>query len=96
MKYFCCLILPSAYFRSINPQCISRGLSSDSFIYIIVHYFLYYTKISLQCENLTKPVCLTDVTCASLKRNGGIWLKLYGIVSFILWIDLYLFIISTG
>jgi len=30
---------------------------------------------------------LTDVTCAFLKINGGILLKLHGIVSFIHWID---------
>jgi len=39
-------------------------------------FLLPQTKISLQCTNLTKLVCLTDVTCAFLKINGGIWSKL--------------------
>jgi len=33
---------------------------------------------------------LTDVTCAFLKITEGIWLKLYGIVSFIHCIDFFL------
>jgi len=48
-------------------------------------------KISLQCINLTKSVCPTDVTFEFLKINGRIRLKLYSIVSFIQWIDFYLY-----
>jgi len=47
-------------------------------------------KISVQCIKLTKPVCLTNVTSAFLKINGGIWLKLYCIVRFVHWTDLFL------
>jgi len=36
----------------------------------------------------TKPVCLIDVTCAFPKITRSIWLKLYGIVSSIHWMDL--------
>jgi len=46
------------------------------------------TKISLQCIKPTKPVCLTDITCAFRKKivfKWGIWLKLRGIVSFIVY-----------
>jgi len=45
------------------------------------------TKISLECIKLTKLVCLTD---AFLKINKGICLTLYGIVSFMHWIDHFL------
>jgi len=48
------------------------------------------TKVSLHCIKLIKPACLTDVTCVFLKINRVIWLKLYSIVSFIHWIDLFL------
>jgi len=59
------------------------------------------TTISLQCIKLTKPVFFTDVTCAFLQINGGLWMKAiwYIIiisprrtrrVSFIHWIDLFL------
>jgi len=45
--------------------------------------------ILLQCIKLTKPECLTDVTCAVIKKREFAWLKLYGIVSFAHWIDLF-------
>jgi len=51
-----------------------------------------FHKMLYQCISLTKPVCLTNVTCAYLKINGGSWLKLYSIVRFIPWIDLFLYI----
>jgi len=41
------------------------------------------TKFSLQRHKLTKPVRLTDVTCAFIKINGVIWCKLRGIISII-------------
>jgi len=51
----------------------------------------YIGYISLQCNNLTKPVCLTDDTwCTFLKINREICLKLYGIVKLIHCIDLFL------
>jgi len=43
-----------------------------------------YTKISLQCVQLTKvtkPVCLTDFTSPLKLKEGAICLKLYGISS---------------
>jgi len=47
-----------------------------------------YTKISLQWSKLTKPVCLTNVTCAFVEINGQNLVET--IVSFIHWIDLFL------
>jgi len=62
----------SCFQRCSKPTTNSCQLKTDLSLLI--------TKISVQCKKLTKPVNLDD---AFLKLNVGIWLKLYGIISFI-------------
>jgi len=48
-------------------------LSNAYIIYRLIlgkHLTTNYTKISLQCMNLTKPVSLTNITGAFLKNWG--------------------------
>jgi len=56
--------------------------------YLVIFFFLFLFSATLvpvlaygsrEWAELTNYVCLTDLTCASLNINGGMWLTLCGI-----------------
>jgi len=58
---------------SLN-ECVLIALIWQYFSQSFIVYIRYKAKISLHCINITKPVRFTDVTCAFLKIDIGIWL----------------------